>query len=211
MVVAGLAAALLTEMRHALCLWLTCAPLLTSTPLRAPHALRSSQQTPAPATASLSSSRASVPERPLPPRPFAPCSSPPTPFPPACTHQIAQVFREALERVCRLGFWLQSPVSDPLPPTFRAFAEEPALEVGAPLQNQSFSFYALQVAFGFLVELGRKLPRGAGYASPDPGLGGLERKLAPPHGLSPLQHPCRLAGGQAASRLPALSSQPYPA
>lgn len=74
-----------------------------------------------------------------------------------------------------------------------------------------FSFYALQVAFGFLVELGRKLPRGAGYASPDPGLGGLERKLAPPHGLSPLQHPCRLAGGQAASRLPALSSQPCPA
>lgn len=70
------------------------------------------------------------------------------------------------------GFGVQSPVSDPLPPTYRAFAEEPALEVGAPLQNQCFSFYALQVAFGFLVELGRKLPRGAGYASPDPGLGG---------------------------------------
>lgn len=74
-----------------------------------------------------------------------------------------------------------------------------------------FSFYAFQSAFGFLDALGRKLARGAGYASPDPRLGGLERKLAPPHGLSPLPHPCRLAGGQAASPLPALSSQPSPA
>lgn len=73
MVVASLAAALLTEMRHALCLWLPCAPLLTSTRLRAPHALCSSQPTPARATASLSASSASVPERALPSRPLTPC------------------------------------------------------------------------------------------------------------------------------------------
>ncbi|KAL6032270.1 hypothetical protein STEG23_034864 [Scotinomys teguina] len=38
-------------MRHALCLWLTCARLLTSTQ-RAPHALRTSHPAPNPATAS---------------------------------------------------------------------------------------------------------------------------------------------------------------
>lgn len=221
MVVAGLAAALLTGMRHALCLWLTCAPLLTSTPTWAPHALRSSQPIGDPATLSLSASQASVPERALPLRapslsPLALCSlvlasPPPHPlFPQAGTHQIAQVFWEALVRVHRqrilrtLQNLIPSLLSLPVCRGTRAGGGHPSPE---PL----FFFLCPPNRLWLLGCAWQETSPGGRVCQPGSRAGGLERKLAPPHGLSPLPHPCRLEGGQAASRLLALSTQPRPA
>lgn len=184
MVVAGLAAALLTEMRHALCLCLTCAPLLTSTPSRAPHALRSSQPTPTPATASL---KASVPEHALPPRPLAPCSSLLAPLPspsrysPDCPGLLGGYWSESAD----WGFCSHSPVSEPFPPIFPGLPRDRVWR-WTPLSRTSlFLFMPSKSPLASWLRLAGNYPGGPGVPARIPGRGVGEEVSTSPWSQSP--------------------------
>lgn len=215
MVVAGLAAALLTEMRHALCgsLAFPC----SHPHHRGRHGSCEAGSRPQP--------RLKHPRAPPVPRyqsahshhcfsAFASCSSPTHPHPDPLSPSWYSPDRPGLGGYGaspQAGvFCVHSPVSAPLPPIFAGLPRD-WLWKWAPLSRTSLSFLCPPSRLWLLGCAWQETSPGGRVCQPGSPAGGLERKLAPPHGLSPLPHPCRLAGGQAASRFPALSSQPSPA